>query len=88
MGMSDKGEIQNMQCCGASRNVVGNHWFKHHSLLNIVADHVHPFLPTVYPFSDGYFQQDNAPGHKTQITSNWFHEHDNEFTILKWHRVT
>ncbi len=34
--------------------------------------------------SDGYFQQDNAPRHKAQIISDWFLEHDNEFTLLKW----
>ncbi len=52
--------------------------------LNIVTDHVHPFMTTVYPSSDGYFQQDNAPCHKAQIISDWFLEHDNEFTFLKW----
>ncbi len=52
--------------------------------LSIVADHVHPFMTTVYPSSDGYFQQDNAPCHKAQIISDWFLEHDNEFTLLKW----
>ncbi len=26
--------------------------------LSIVADRVHPFMTTVYPSSDGYFQQD------------------------------
>ncbi len=52
--------------------------------LSIVADHVHLFMTTVYPSSDGYFQQDNAPCHKAQIISNWFLEHDNEFTFLKW----
>ncbi len=31
-----------------------------------------------------YFQQDNAPFHKAQIISDWFLEHDNEFTLLKW----
>jgi len=32
--------------------------------LSIVADHVHPFMVTiVYPSSDGYFQQDDAPCH-------------------------
>ncbi len=31
-----------------------------------------------------YFQQDNAPCHKAQIISDWFLEHDNEFTLLKW----
>ncbi len=51
--------------------------------LSIVADHVHPFMTTVYPSSDGYFQQDNAPCHKAQIISDWFLEHDTEFTLLK-----
>ncbi len=44
--------------------------------------------PSLYyysvPSSDGYFQQDNAPCHKVQIISDWFLEHDNEFTLLKW----
>ncbi len=52
--------------------------------LSIGADHVHPFMTTVYPSLDGYFQQDNAPCHKAQIISDWFLEHDNEFTLLKW----
>ncbi len=37
--------------------------------LNIVSDHVHPFMTTVYPSSDGYFQQD-TPCHKAQIISD------------------
>ncbi len=57
--------------------------FKGHSQ-SIVADHVLPFMTTVYPSSDGYFQQDNAPWHKAQSISDWFLEHDNEFTLLKW----
>ncbi len=52
--------------------------------LSIVADHVHPFMTTVYTSSDDYFQQDNAPCHKAQIISDWFLEYDNEFTLLKW----
>ncbi len=51
--------------------------------LSIVADHVHLFMTTVYPSSDGYFLQDNAPCHKAQIISDWFLEHDNEFSLLK-----
>jgi len=31
---------------------------------SIVSDHVHPFMATTYPSSDGYFQQDNAPCNK------------------------
>ncbi len=52
--------------------------------LIIVADHVYHFMTTVYPSSDGYFQQDNAPCHKAQIIAGWFLEHDNEFTLLNW----
>ncbi len=51
--------------------------------LSIVAEHVHPFMTTVYSSSDGYFQQDNSPCHKAQIISDWFIEH-NESTLLKW----
>ncbi len=51
--------------------------------LSIVADHLHPFMTTVYHLLM-YFQQDNAPCHKAQIISDWFLEHDNEFTLLKW----
>ncbi len=43
--------------------------------LKIVADHVHPFMTTVYPSSDGYFQQVNAPCHKAQIISDCFLYH-------------
>ncbi len=50
--------------------------------LSIVADHVHPFMTTVYPSSE--LHQDNAQCHKAQIISDWFLEHDNEFTLLKW----
>ncbi len=41
--------------------------------LSIVADHVHPFMTTVYPSSDGFFQQD-ALCIKVQIISDWFIE--------------
>jgi len=39
---------------------------------------------TMYPSSDGYFQQDNKArqSHKARIISNWFLEHENEFTVL------
>jgi len=52
--------------------------------LSIVSDHVHPFMATMSPSSDGYFQQDNASCHKAGIISNWFLDHDNELTVLKW----
>ncbi len=64
--------------------MVSWHTLGHFAYLSIVADHVHPFMTIVYTSSDGYFQQDNASCHKAQIISDWFLEHDNEFTLLKW----
>ncbi len=55
--------------------------------LSIVADHVQPFMTTVYHLLM-YFQQDNAPCHKDQIISDWFLEHDNEFTLLHSHQIS
>ncbi len=43
--------------------------------------------PSLYDYSHiltDYIQQDNAPCHKAQSISDWFLEHDNEFTLLKW----
>ena len=51
--------------------------------LTIVADHVHPFMVTMYPSSNGYFQYGNAPCHKAKVISNWFHKHDKEFSFLQ-----
>ncbi len=56
---------------------------------SIVADHVHPFMTTVYPSSDCYFQQDNAPqssNHRRLVswTGQWVHSngiHSHQISI-------
>ncbi len=50
--------------------------------LSIVSDHVHPFMTTVYPSSDATSSR-IMHRHKAQIISDWFLEHDDEFTLLK-----
>ncbi len=64
---------------------------------NTISEHTTPeycccSCPSLYDYSVPifwcYFQQDNAPCHKDQIISDWFVEHDNEFTLLKWPPVT
>jgi len=37
---------------------IGNH-LNATAYLSIFSDHVHPLMATMYPSSDGYFQQDN-----------------------------
>jgi len=38
---------------------------------HLVADHVHPFMATIYPSSNGCFQYDNAPCHKAKVASSF-----------------
>ncbi|KAJ8254683.1 hypothetical protein GJAV_G00196010 [Gymnothorax javanicus] len=52
--------------------------------LNIVADQVHPFMATVFPDGDGFFQQDGGPCCTAQSVQEWFEEHDAEFKLLPW----
>lgn len=51
--------------------------------LDIVARHVSQFMTTVHPPCGGYFQQDNALCHKSQIVENMFMENSNVFSVLK-----
>ncbi len=52
--------------------------------LSIVADHVHPFMTTVYHLLMA--TSSRIMHHVTNLESSqdWFLEHDNEFTLLKW----
>ncbi len=60
------------------------HRLKHHSL----PEYCCWSCPSLYDYSAPifwcYFQQDSAPCHKAQIISDWFLEHDNVLTLLKW----
>ncbi|KAK3561744.1 hypothetical protein QTP86_012991 [Hemibagrus guttatus] len=46
--------------------------------LSIVADHVHPFMETLFPDGCGLFQQDK----KAEMVQEWFDEHNNQFEVL------
>ncbi|KAK3535325.1 hypothetical protein QTP70_007940 [Hemibagrus guttatus] len=50
--------------------------------LSIAADHVHPFMETLFPDGCGLFQQDNAPCHKAEMVQEWFDDHNNQFEVL------
>ncbi len=58
--------------------------FKRHSLPEYRCWPCQSLYDYSIPSSDGYFQQDNASCHKAQTISDWFLEHDYEFTLLKW----
>lgn len=52
--------------------------------LSTVANHVHPFMKTVFPDGCGLFQQVKASCHKAEVVQEWFEEHNNEFEVLTW----
>lgn len=43
-----------------------NQSFNVTAYLSIVAEHVHLFITTIYPSSNGYFKPENDPCHKAQ----------------------
>lgn len=47
-------------------------------------DQERPFMATVYPFSKGYFQQDNGLCYKALIISRSFQENDKDLSLLRW----
>ena len=46
-----------------------------------VAEHVHPFMATIFPSSNGN-SSIIMPCHKAQV-SNWFQQHDCKFSVLQ-----
>ncbi len=56
--------------------------FKHHSRPEYCCWSCPSLYDNSVPIFWCCFQQDNAPC--SQIISDWFLEHDNEFTLLKW----
>ncbi|KFM60793.1 hypothetical protein X975_13643, partial [Stegodyphus mimosarum] len=40
--------------------------------LNVTADHLHPYMVSVFPTGNGIFQQYNAVCHKVRIILEWF----------------
>ncbi|KAI4885477.1 hypothetical protein NFI96_007017 [Prochilodus magdalenae] len=51
---------------------------------SILADHVHPYMLTVFPGADGIFQQDNEICHMDADVRQWLEEYDQDFQALPW----
>lgn len=50
--------------------IPANHCLKATACLNIIAEHVHPFMHTIYSSFNSYFQDGNATCHKSKICLN------------------
>lgn len=83
------------QSCGSSAVHISWHTSGHfhtnralfecHSLSQPTVWLLTTYMTTIYSSYKGYFQNDYSPCLKAQVVSNWFHEHDNDFSV---HSIT
>ncbi|GFU50824.1 hypothetical protein TNCV_2495281 [Trichonephila clavipes] len=45
---------------------------------------MHSCIATAFPGDDEFYQQGNAPCHKSQIVKEWFDESSSEFQAMSW----
>lgn len=46
-------------------------------------DFVHPSMVTIYPFSNGYLQQDGSQGQNAIVVLNWSRGPNNKISVLQ-----
>ncbi len=56
---------------GALAFIPYEHLLNATAYFSVAADHVGPYMATVYPLSNGYFPQVNVPCHKAHVISRF-----------------
>ncbi|GFW16350.1 glycine receptor subunit alpha-3 [Trichonephila clavipes] len=52
--------------------------------IELLGDHLHPFILFCYPHGNGVFQQDNCTSHKSRLATGWLDEHSSYFSVINW----
>jgi len=52
--------------------------------VELLSDHLHPFMLFCYPRGDGVFQQDNCSSHRSRLATAWLDEHSSDFSVFNW----
>ena len=52
--------------------------------LNILGDHVYPMVQTLFPYSDGIFQDHNSPMHTDNVVKNLCEQQERELEHMEW----
>ena len=60
------------------RTLTGN------AYVQLLGDHLQPFMDFMYPNNDGIFMDDNAPCHRATTVRDWFEEHSGQFQRMIW----
>lgn len=52
--------------------------------VELLGDHLHPFMLFCYPHGNGVFQQDNCTSHKSRLATGWLDEHSSDFSVMNF----
>ncbi|GFW04685.1 transposable element Tcb1 transposase [Trichonephila clavipes] len=52
--------------------------------VELLGDHIHPFVLFYYLHGNGVFQQDNCTSQKSRLATGWLHEHSFDFSVTNW----
>ncbi|GFW50484.1 transposable element Tcb2 transposase [Trichonephila clavipes] len=52
--------------------------------VELLGDHLHPFMMFFYPHGNGVSQQDNCTSHKSRLATGWLDEHSSDFSVINW----
>ncbi|GFW20165.1 transposable element Tc1 transposase [Trichonephila clavipes] len=52
--------------------------------VELLGEHLHPFMLFCFPHGNGVFQQDNCTFHKSRLATGWLDEHSSDFSVINW----
>ncbi|GFT83241.1 transposable element Tcb2 transposase [Trichonephila clavipes] len=52
--------------------------------VELLGDHLHPFMLICYPYGNGVSQQDNCTSHKFRLATGWLDQHSSNFSVINW----
>ncbi|GBO18416.1 Transposable element Tcb2 transposase [Araneus ventricosus] len=52
--------------------------------VELMGDHLHPFMLYCHPHGNGAFQQDNCTSHRSRLATAWLDEHSSDFSVMNW----
>lgn len=61
-----------------NRSLTGNGY------VQLLRDHLQPFMDFMYPYNDGIFMDDKEPCHRATTVRDWFKEHSGQFQRMIW----
>ncbi|GFW28303.1 transposable element Tcb2 transposase [Trichonephila clavipes] len=50
--------------------------------VELMDDHLHPFMLLCYPHGDGVFQHHNCTSLKSRLVAGWLEEHSSDFFVI------